>query len=242
MGRLITRFFAALPVLFVATLIVPSLIVMTGCDDSPTEVDTVTLTDTLIDTVQSIEYDTLIDSLTGDTIIDTQVTVDTFTVNDTLFEDGMKIIRDADIDSGESLTLSSDTVYLLDGFVFVENTGHIEIEKGTVIKAKPGGGLNASALIICRGATIKAKGSKDDPIIFTAQQDNLDEVNDLTQASRGLWGGLILLGKSRTNRQDGIEQIEGIQADDPRGEYGGGSSPDLDDSSGVLKYVSIRYG
>ncbi|MBD3420179.1 MAG: T9SS C-terminal target domain-containing protein [Chitinivibrionales bacterium] len=181
-------------------------------------------------------------ALTGCDEDDSPTTVtktDTVTVTDTLFEDGMKILRDSDIQANEQLTLSSDTTYLLKGFVFVEDGAVLTIEAGTVIKGAPGGGLNASALIIAKGGKIIAEGTATAPIIMTAQNDDLTAIDDLSGSARGMWGGLIVLGKSTTNRKDGFEQIEGIDPNDSRGQYGG---TDTADSSGVIKYVSIRYG
>ncbi|MBD3322643.1 MAG: hypothetical protein GF350_16195 [Chitinivibrionales bacterium] len=150
-----------------------------------------------------------------------------------------KIITDDSVAAGKDLMLSADTTYILDGFVFVESGAMITIPAGTVIKAEPGGQLNASALIICRGAKIIAQGTTADPIIMTAKQDDLKYQDDINATSRGLWGGLIVLGSAVTQRAAGVEQIEGINPDDPRGEYGGTAA---DDSSGVITYVSIRYG
>jgi len=39
-----------------------------------------------------------------------------------------------------------------------------------------------------------------------------------------------------------VGQIEGISSTEPRGQYGGGSTPDDNDNSGVMRYVSIRHG
>ncbi|MFP4522615.1 MAG: carboxypeptidase regulatory-like domain-containing protein [Fibrobacterota bacterium] len=148
-----------------------------------------------------------------------------------------KTITDDDITG--NVTLSSDTVYILDGFVFVEDGSTLTIEAGTVIKAKAGGGLSASALIVARGGFIDAQGTASEPIIMTAMQDDLRYQDDINPETRGLWGGLIVLGKSITNRAAGEEQIEGIDPDDNRGLYGGS---DLSDNSGTIKYVSLRYG
>ncbi len=153
--------------------------------------------------------------------------------------DGMVVIRDDNIQPGASVTLSADTTYLLDGFVFVEEGATLNIPAGTVIKGNYGGGLNASALIIARGGKIMANGTADNPIIFTARADDVTRTDDINDDTRGLWGGLIVLGKSRTQVDGGSEQIEGIHPDDNRGQYGGS---DLEDNSGTIRYVSIRYG
>ncbi len=155
--------------------------------------------------------------------------------------DGMRVVKDDDIKAGQNFTMYEDTTYLLDGLVFVENGSVLTIQPGTVLKFKSGGGYNASALIIAKGGKIYANGTATKPIIMTAQQDDLTQGDDINPNTRGLWGGLVLLGKSVVNRTAGKHQIEGIDPTDPRGEYGE-PTPVLDDSSGVLRYVSLRYG
>ena len=151
------------------------------------------------------------------------------------------LITDADLDGGGEYVWTSDNVYLLDGFVFLESGGTLIIEPGTVIKGlnEPSTGDNASALIIARGAQINAEGTAEAPIIFTAELDDLSDGADLLETDKGLWGGLIVLGNATIGEDGGEENIEGIPAEESRGFYGG--SDDLD-NSGVLKYVSIRHG
>ncbi|HMB96868.1 MAG TPA: hypothetical protein VKM36_00175, partial [Balneolaceae bacterium] len=45
-----------------------------------------------------------------------------------------QMLTDDFIQPGESKTLTSDTVWILDGFVFVEDGSELFIEPGTVIK------------------------------------------------------------------------------------------------------------
>lgn len=134
-------------------------------------------------------------------------------------------------------TWKSGKTYLLDGFVFVNDGQVLTIEPGCVIKGKPGQGESASALIVARGGMILAEGTADNPIILTAEADDLN--GTLAKTDRGLWGGLILLGKARLNSSPGETQIEGIPTNETRGRYGGVSD---DDNSGIVKYVSIRHG
>ncbi len=157
---------------------------------------------------------------------------------------GQTTINDGFINAGESKTLTSDTVWLIDGLLFVEDGATLTIEAGTVIKAKetPTTGDNTSALIIARGGMIMAEGTPVEPIIFTAESDDLTDPSDLTYTDRGLWGGVILLGYADINTTTGIGQIEGISSSEPRGAYGGGATPNDDDNSGVMRYVSIRHG
>ena len=82
-----------------------------------------------------------------------------------------------------------------------------------------------------------AEGNVDSPIIFTAEADDLQ--GSVGLGDRGLWGGLILLGKAALNSTPGESQIEGIPTNEARGLYGGSDDAD---NSGVIKYVSIRHG
>jgi hypothetical protein len=143
-------------------------------------------------------------------------------------------------------TWDSDNIYVLRGFVFVNNGQTLTIEAGTVIKGQPGDGAGASALIVARGGKINAQGTSANPVIFTALADDTEDPDDLPINTRGQWGGLILLGKAPINHSAGQTFIEGLPETDTRGQYGNGTPNDLttnaDDNSGTLTYVSIRHG
>ena len=96
-------------------------------------------------------------------------------------------------------TWTSDNVYLLEGRVFVESGETLTIQAGTVIKGKPGSNENASALVVARGGTIMANGTAANPIIFTAEADDMADPFDLGPTDRGRWGGLIVLGAATLN-------------------------------------------
>jgi hypothetical protein len=138
-----------------------------------------------------------------------------------------------------TMTWSNTKEYILDGFVFVNSGQTLTIEAGTVVRGKPGTGENASALIVARGGKIIAEGTAANPIIFTALNDNLSSTTDIPLGTSGLWGGLMVLGKAKLNSTPGETAIEGIPTSEQRGLYGG---TDDADNSGVLKYISIRYG
>jgi hypothetical protein len=134
-------------------------------------------------------------------------------------------------------TWTSDNTYILDGFVFVNDGQILTIEAGTVIKGKPGQQENASALIVAMGGKLIAHGTADAPIIFTSENDDL--AGSVPDEANGLWGGLIMLGKAKTNNATVPKQIEGIPTTESRAQYGG---DDNSDNSGSLKFVSIRHG
>jgi hypothetical protein len=143
-------------------------------------------------------------------------------------------------DMGEgtgTMTWTKDKIWVLSGLVFVNSGNELTIEAGTIIKGKSGQGENASALVVARGAKIMANGTASEPIIFTAEADQLN--GNLPPTARGLWGGIIVLGKAGLNSAPGESAIEGIPTSETRGLYGG---DDDADNSGVIKYVSIRHG
>lgn len=150
------------------------------------------------------------------------------------------VVTDADMQAaGSEVNWTSDNVYILDGFVFVNDGQTLNIEAGTVIKGKPGQEENASALIIAKGGKIMASGTTDNPIIFTAEADDLN--GSVADRATGLWGGVIVLGKGATNNSTAEKAIEGIPTSEPRGLYGADPTVE-DDNSGMMKYVSIRHG
>ena len=145
---------------------------------------------------------------------------------------------------------TSNNTYILDGLVFVNSGDTLNIEAGTVIKGKPGQTTDASALVVARGGYINAAGTPTAPIIMTAEQDNVENPFDIPAGTKGLWGGLIILGNAGLNSTPGESAIEGIPTTEPRGLYGAidtnnDSIPDSwddTDNSGILSYISIRYG
>jgi len=150
-------------------------------------------------------------------------------------------ITDADIQPGQTVNWTKNNVYVCDGLVFVEDGSTLNIEAGTVVKFTPRADIgNPSALVIARGGKIFAEGTAAEPIIFTADGDDVNNPTDLGPKDNALWGGLAILGKGVTRKNgNAIVNVEGIPTTEPRGEYGG---TDNADNSGVLKYVSIRHG
>lgn len=153
----------------------------------------------------------------------------------------VRLIQDDDLRPGQSYTWHPDTTYLLDGLVYLESGGSLRIEAGTVVKGKaqpsPGAGPY-SALVISRSATIRAMGSPQRPVVFTAEQDDAEDPSDMSITARGLWGGLVLLGNGRINDAGSSTPLEGLPAGDARAQFGG---TDDTDNSGLLSYVSIRH-
>ncbi|MCP9237317.1 T9SS type A sorting domain-containing protein [Lewinella sp. JB7] len=153
------------------------------------------------------------------------------------------IVTDADLQGGTTNNWTADKEYLLDGLVYLEEGGRLNIAAGTVIRGRSQGNIsngdNTAALIIARGASIYAEGTATAPIIFTAEDDDLSDLLDFDNRDRGEWGGLIILGKATIARPGGEDGIEGIDSGEERARFGGSED---DDNSGILKYVSIRHG
>jgi len=81
-------------------------------------------------------------------------------------------VENTAVAAGMTTTWTSDNVYLLNGFCFVEGT--LNIEPGTIIKGAEGTGEDAAALVVAKNATLNANGTASEPIIMTYEGDNLD--------------------------------------------------------------------
>lgn len=89
-----------------------------------------------------------------------------------------------------------------------------------------------------------ATGTVAEPIIFTAEDDDMTDAEDLGPTDNALWGGIVLLGKAYTIKNGNNEvNVEGIPTTEPRGVYGMPTGTNVDNNnSGVLRYISIRHG
>lgn len=135
------------------------------------------------------------------------------------------------------MKLTADKKYYLRKNVLVTNNATLTIEPGTTIYGETS---SKGYLVITRGAKIIAEGTADKPIVFTSQADQFG------QAKSGDWGGIVILGKgvanSSFNGQAGVGEIEGgVNDGEGNGLYGGGTTTDNNDNSGILKYVRIEY-
>ena len=148
----------------------------------------------------------------------------------------------------EDKTLDASKIWLIKGRVSVTNGTTLTIPAGTIIKAASGTGADASTLIVARGGKMIANGTADNPIIMTAAADNIEVGGTYPESgpalnvdTRGLWGGLLILGKAPCSFKSDVTelQIEGIPTSDTNGLYGGSVA---DDNSGSFQYISIRHG
>ena len=120
-------------------------------------------------------------------------------------------------------TLTSDKEWVLKGYVYVTDGAKLIIQPGTIIKSDIS---EKGALCIERGAQIIAEGTAAKPIVFTSGRV-------AGERTPGDWGGIVILGRAKTNRTSEPTIEGGIGR-----AYGG--TNDLD-NSGILKYVRIEY-
>ena len=148
----------------------------------------------------------------------------------------------------ENKTLDASKIWLIKGRVSIIDGTTLTIPAGTIIKAASGTGADASTLIVARGGKMIANGTAENPIIMTAAADNIEVGGTYPESgpalnvdTRGLWGGLLILGKAPCSFKSDVTelQIEGIPTSDTNGLYGGSVA---DDNSGSFQYISIRHG
>ena len=120
-------------------------------------------------------------------------------------------------------TLTADKVWTLKGYVYVTDGAKLIIQPGTTIVSDI---AEKGALCIERGAQIIAEGTATKPIVFTSGRVNGEK-------QPGDWGGIVILGRAKTNRTSEPTIEGGIGR-----AYGG--TNDLD-NSGVLRFVRIEY-
>ncbi|SDW92012.1 hypothetical protein [Marinobacter mobilis] len=113
--------------------------------------------------------------------------------------------------------------YILEKTVFVEGA-NLTIQPGVTIEGERG-----SALIVTRDSQLFARGSAEQPVVFTSSQPK-------DRRARGDWGGVVLLGNAPVNQPDA--RIEGLDEHDQRGKFGG---DDPNNSCGVLEYTRIEF-
>lgn len=143
-------------------------------------------------------------------------------------------LTDADAGTNGKVTLTADTVWALEGPVFVggDNADSVtlEIEEGAIVFGRTGNDY----MVVSRGSKIEAMGSASAPIIMTSYNDVVGD-----QVGAGQWGGLVILGNAPSNKcptdADCALQVEGVQ----EGAVFGGT--DETDNSGILNYLVVKY-
>jgi hypothetical protein len=140
--------------------------------------------------------------------------------------------------------LYAKDINYLKGIVYITNGATLTIEAGAKVQGKSG--ADVATLVICRGAKLEARGSAENPIIFTS--------SSATPYS-GDWGGIVICGTAPINTSAtangttilGLYQTEGgISNSTNLDGYAGSGDPafptsNSTDNSGVLQYVRIEY-
>jgi len=128
-------------------------------------------------------------------------------------------------------TWTSNNIYLLQGFVFVESGATLTIQPGTIIK---GDQASKGTLTIKQGGKIDARGTATNPIVFTSNQP-------AGSRARGDWGGVILLGKATQNiPATATAPLPSIEGGLPVADGTFGGTDDAD-NSGIMQYVRIEF-
>lgn len=123
--------------------------------------------------------------------------------------------------------------YLLQGNVFVTSGATLNIPAGTVVLGDVGS--NRGTLIVLQGGTINATGTSTNPVVFTSSKAP-------GTRNYGDWGGILIIGNGPTNAPS--TNIEGgIQRGGVNVTWGGNqATQNLNDNSGILRYVRIEFG
>ena len=122
-------------------------------------------------------------------------------------------------------SLTSDTLWLLDGLVAVKGGATLTIAPCTTIAGLSGTGDATSYMIIDKDSQIIADATEEEPIIFTSAEVALNGGNP----GVGQWGGLTIIGNA------GNSQVQPYEVNSA---YIAGTT-NLADNSGVLRHVKI---
>jgi hypothetical protein len=151
-----------------------------------------------------------------------------------------------------STTWTANNTYNLQGQIYVLPGATLTIEAGTIVASTTGLG---GSLAVCKGAQIFVNGTRAKPVIMTSKADQATWVGGNPALGKwregnNEWGNLTVMGDAyisenaivgntafpnAANRAD----MEGLTNGPSTDRYGGG---DDSDDSGVIKYVSLRYG
>jgi len=159
------------------------------------------------------------------------------------------VIVTSDIAAGTTQTWSAANKYVLRGKICVEGGARLTIAAGTMVcgdLGTPGGTgvAGISMLVICRDARLYAQGTVTNPVVFTSVLDTMGTPLPISNLTRGLWGGLIILGRAHLNEPGNVGVYPDITippTDTAKYRYGDSTSANDHDTSGILEYVAIRF-
>jgi len=120
------------------------------------------------------------------------------------------------------MSLDANTVYTIDGPVYIADGVTLTIPAGTRLEGNAEG-TQVAVLAVRQGGKINAQGTAAKPIVFTS--------NSATPAP-GDWGGIVICGKAVTNLGTNVQaEVTGLT-------YGGTNAAD---NSGVYSYLRVEY-
>jgi len=150
-------------------------------------------------------------------------------------------VRDGAIPVGQTTTWGAFHIWRMHGKVFVRSGAKLVVEAGTTVLADARQD-SATVLVVSRGGRIEAVGTATNPVVFTSELDPLTGALAPTSLNRGLWGGIAILGRAKNNLPGGVGSlVKTIASDTTLLSYGDSAATNDHDTSGVLKYVSIRH-
>lgn len=131
----------------------------------------------------------------------------------------------------DEYTLKAGQAYLIQGLFTVEEGLTLVIEAGAEVYANTENPQRVTTFRIPAGATIRAQGTKDRPIVMTS-----DKVLKGTTPAAGDWQGIDIYGKARETATDNSGILSYIRV-----EYGGRDPQDLS-TTGAIRFNSVGSG
>jgi len=122
------------------------------------------------------------------------------------------------------ITLTNETLWLIQGQLSVEDGATLTIEPGTELVGGTAG--DTDTLIVRQGGTLISEGTAQNPIVMRGPQAE----------GRAEWGGVVINGFAPINGcAEGVDPCT-AQGEGDSGTYGGN---DPEDNSGVLRYTIV---
>jgi len=131
----------------------------------------------------------------------------------------------------ENKTISGS--WSLDGVVTIKSGKTLTIEPGTTITSLVAKDDKIDILVVAQGAKLIAEGTAAKPIVFTSDAAESKVFKEQAVLNKDAWGGIVINGYAKINTG-----ATGTGEYSETGTYGGTNDKD---SSGSLKYVTLRY-
>jgi hypothetical protein len=142
---------------------------------------------------------------------------------------------DLTVGAGETMTLTNDRVWQLEGILRVQDGGTLIVQAGTRVEGLTDA-AETQAIFVERGGDIFVNGTLHQPVVFTCTAE---------PKFKGCWGGIFVAGRGTVNLGDaalGPSPDGGCNQRPGEGNapvYGGCNPAD---NSGSIRYAIIEYG